>query len=87
MSKKVIKRKTYSPEFKLSVIMDMRENGLGYKETIRKHALGNPGNGGPKAMLKRWERGEREPLAHQLIDLARVFECSVDYLLGISDVK
>ena len=36
--------------------MDMRENGLSYKETIRKHALGNPENGGPKTMLKRWER-------------------------------
>ncbi len=31
------KNKTYSPEFKLSVIMDMREHKLGYNETIRKH--------------------------------------------------
>ncbi len=40
-----------------------------------------------QSSISAWERGEREPLAHQLIDLARVFECSVDYLLGISDIK
>ena len=27
----------YSPEFKLSVILDMRENGLGYGEVVRKY--------------------------------------------------
>ncbi len=40
-----------------------------------------------QSSISAWERGGREPLAHQLIDLARVLECSVDYLLGISDVK
>ena len=56
MSKKGIKRKTYSPEFKLSVIMDMRENRLSYRETVRKYALGDPDLGGPRHMVKRWER-------------------------------
>lgn len=27
----------YSPEFKISVILDMRENGLGYNDTARKY--------------------------------------------------
>ena len=27
----------YSPEFKISVILNMRENGLGYNETARKY--------------------------------------------------
>lgn len=27
----------YSPEFKISVILDMRENGLSYRETVRRH--------------------------------------------------
>lgn len=27
----------YSPEFKLSVILDMREHHLGYRETARKY--------------------------------------------------
>ena len=38
-----------------------------------------------QSSISAWERGAREPLAHQLIDLARVFECSVDYLLGLED--
>lgn len=29
--------KKYSPEFKISVILDMREKHLGYRETVRKH--------------------------------------------------
>lgn len=37
MLKKEAKNKTYSPEFKISVIIDMRENHLGYKETMRKY--------------------------------------------------
>ena len=38
-----------------------------------------------QSSISAWERGSREPLAHQLIDLARVFECSVDYLLGLEE--
>ena len=37
MGKTGRKNKTYSPEFKIFVIMDMRENHLGYSETIRKY--------------------------------------------------
>ena len=37
MGKTGRKNKTYSPEFKISVIMDMREHKLGYNETIRKY--------------------------------------------------
>ena len=29
----------YSPEFKISVIIDMRENGLGYREAMRKYGI------------------------------------------------
>ena len=36
MAKKGQIFRNYSPEFKLSVIMDMREHGLGYLETMRK---------------------------------------------------
>ena len=35
MAKKGQKFKKYSPEFKLAVILDMREKHLGYRETIR----------------------------------------------------
>ena len=38
-----------------------------------------------QSSISAWERGEREPLAHQLVDLANALECSVDYLLGLKD--
>ena len=37
MRKKGIKNKNYSPEFKISVILDMRNNHLSYSETVRKY--------------------------------------------------
>ena len=37
MGKTGRKNKNYSPEFKISVIMDMQKHRLGYKETIRKY--------------------------------------------------
>lgn len=54
MAKKGQKFKKYSPELKISVIMDMREHHLGYRETARKYGLG--ASGGVVDMLKRWER-------------------------------
>ena len=56
MGKTGKKNKTYSPEFKLSVIMDMREHHLSYNETVKKYELGNPKYGAARAMLQRWER-------------------------------
>lgn len=41
MKKKGRKNKKYSPEFKLSVILDMREHHYSYLETVRKYNLGN----------------------------------------------
>ena len=46
----------YSPEFKWSVILDMRENGLNYHEVVRKYNLGDVRIGGPRNNVKRWER-------------------------------
>ena len=44
----------YSPEFKISVILDMREHNLGYKATMRKHFPQlEPRN---FRFLKNWER-------------------------------
>ncbi len=45
-----------SPEFKISVIMDMRTNKLTYSETVRKYKLGSSSAGGARTMLRRWER-------------------------------
>ena len=56
MRKKGIKNKVYSAEFKIGVIMDMREHHLSYHETVRKYELGNDKPGGARQMLQRWER-------------------------------
>ena len=56
MGKTGRKNKNYSPEFKIRVIMDMRERRLSYHETVRKYELGNDQTGGARLMLQRWER-------------------------------
>lgn len=51
------KQKNYSPEFKIRVIMDMREHRLGYRETVRKYGDTNQGQEeNYKNTVKRWER-------------------------------
>ncbi len=58
MAKKGQVFKKYSPEFKISVILDMRENHLSYRETIRKYWGAN--NHTEENLyfhtLKQWER-------------------------------
>ena len=56
MRKKGTKNKNYSAEFKISVIMDMRKNHLGYCETVRKYGLGSTQSEGAINTLHRWER-------------------------------
>ncbi len=56
MGKTGRKNKKYSSEFKINVIMDMRENHLSYHETVRKYELGNDQTGGARLMVQRWER-------------------------------
>lgn len=48
------KNKKYSPEFKISVIIDMREHHLGYRETMRKYFPHLKEN--CFEFLKKWER-------------------------------
>ena len=50
------KQKKYSSEFKIRVIMDMREHHLGYCGTARKYDLGDPKQGTCVHTLQRWER-------------------------------
>ena len=56
MAKKGQTYKKYSPEFKLSVILDMREHHLSYCETARKYDLLQTSKGGALQTLQRWER-------------------------------
>ena len=57
MSKKGQKFKSYSSEFKLCVIMDMREHHLSYHETVRKYwDISHGQEDNYKNIVKRWER-------------------------------
>lgn len=76
MAKKGIKQKKYSGEFKISVIMDMREHHLNYHETVRKYELGNDQTGGARMMLQRWERIYLEEGAEGLMKERRGRACS-----------
>ena len=76
MRKKGIKNKVYSAEFKIGVIMDMREHHLSYHETVRKYELGNDKTGGARLMLQRWERIYLEEGAEGLMKERRGRACS-----------
>ena len=54
MAKKGQMQRKHSNEFKISVIMDMREHRYGYRETARKYELGESGS--TVDLLKRWKR-------------------------------
>ena len=55
MAKKGKIQRKYSSEFKLSVIMDMREHHLSYRETVRKYLQG-VSQTSAIGTLQRWER-------------------------------
>ena len=76
MGKTGRKNKVYSAEFKIGVIMDMREHHLSYSETVRKYDLGKQESGGPRLMLQRWERIYLEEGAEGLMKERRGRACA-----------
>ena len=57
MAKEGQKQKKYSAEFKIGVIIDMREHHLSYKETVRKYWEGSKGKEANYIkQVQRWER-------------------------------
>ena len=77
MAKKGQKQKRYSAEFKLSVIMDMRENHLGYSEAVRKYwniSKGQEHN--YHKQVQSWERIYLEEGAEGLMKERRGRACS-----------
>lgn len=78
MGKTGRKNKKYLPDFKICVIMDMREHKLSYHETVRKYELGNDQTGGARSMLRRWERIYLEEGAEDLMRERRGIACSAD---------
>ena len=78
MGKTGRKNKSYSPEFKICVIMDMREHRLSYSETVRKYSLGAVETGGARDMLQRWERIFLEEGAEGLMKERRGRACKAN---------
>ena len=77
MAKKGSKQKKYSTEFKIGVIMDMREHHLGYRETARKHfdAKSRSEEERYKDSIRRWERIFLEEGAEGLMKERRGIAC------------
>ena len=77
MSKRGTVQQKYSAEFKIGVIMDMREHHLGYRETVRKYwdvSKGQEAN--YKNAVQRWERIYLEEGAEGLMKERRGRACS-----------
>ena len=77
MGKTGRKQKRYSAEFKIGIIMDMREHHLGYSETVRKYwdiTKGQEQN--YKNTVIRWERIYLEEGAEGLMKERRGRACS-----------
>lgn len=78
MAKKGQKQKKYSAEFKISVIMNMRENHLAYREAVRKYW--NTKNRSQEDLylktLKQWERIFLEEGAEGLMKERRGRACA-----------
>ena len=70
------KTKKVLAEFKICVIMDMREHHLSYSETVRKYEIGKQESGGPRLMLQRWERIYLEEGAEGLMKERRGRACA-----------
>ncbi len=74
MGKKGNKQKRYSAEFKISVIMEMRENYLSHRETVRKFwdTQNRAEEGNYLHTLRNWERIYLEEGAEGLMKERRV---------------
>ncbi len=77
MAKKGTIQQKYSAEFKIGVIMDMREHHMGYRETVRKYwdvSKGQEAN--YKNAVQRWERIYLEEGAEGLMKDRRGRACA-----------
>ena len=68
------KNKVYSAEFKIGVIMDMREHHLGYAETMRKYFPERESKN--ISMIQKWERIFLEEGAEGLMKERRGRACA-----------
>jgi transcriptional regulator with XRE-family HTH domain len=60
-------------------LKELRENlGIGQVELATKLNVS-------KGIISLWENGLREPSMSSLITLAKFFNCTIDYLVGLED--
>ena len=79
MGKTGRKNKVYSAEFKIGVIMDMREHHMGYRETVRKYWDVSKGlEANYKNAVQRWERIYLEEGAKGLMKERRGRTCKAN---------
>ena len=72
MGKTGRENRRYSTEFKMCVIMDMREHKLSYKETVRKYWEGSKGKEANYVkQIQLWERIFLEEGAEGLMKIGR----------------
>ena len=70
------KQRKYSAEFKIGVILDMREHHMGFRETARKYQLTIKSEAAAANMIQRWERIYLEEGAEGLMKERRGRACS-----------
>ena len=75
MSKKGQIQRRYSSEFKICVIMDMRENQMSFRETARKYNLVVQSEASAATMVQKWERVYLEEGAEGLMKERRGRAC------------
>lgn len=63
-----------------NVASERKRIDLGQKELAEKIGVS-------PSTVYRWERGELMPYGSELISMHKLFGCSTDYLLGISDER
>ena len=75
MSKKGQIQRKYSSEFKIRVIIDMRENHMSFRETARKYNLVVQSEASAATMVQKWERIYLEEGAEGLMKERRGRAC------------
>ncbi len=65
-------------KFKDNLKLLRQEKGIGQVELAKKLGVS-------KGIISLWENGLREPTMNSLIEMAKFFDVSIDYLVGLSN--
>lgn len=67
-------------EFKYRIRDLRRESGMSAEELGKKLGVS-------RSAISNWENGNNQPNNSLLIELSKIFDCSIDFLLGNSDTR